>query len=1655
MSGHIARVLDVSLTAPTLPTPHVRRPHLIDTLAQTFTYGAGQDAEILFVEAPSGWGKTTFLLEFADSIDSPCFGMFLKAPSRLSYDPVFARYDLADQVHWYLTGVRQTDDREPTDGQLRNLWARCAHKLQRQREAGYIIVDGFHHIPSEDESIRQALLNLLPFGVRPFRFLFSGYMRDLFSGNTTRELRAKTYPLPPFNAHEASQYFQDLIPDDALRGELHPTFGGVPGILASVRRHIDIGQLDVREILRDLPTDVESLFDAEWTVLNGTSDDIKRALAFIAAYGYPVDSQILSSHCGTAKETIDKEFGSLPFLFYSQKAMGWEFSSDSFRNYAERRLGTLVNEATEDIAEKLLQKPDSEESLARLPAYLERSGKTDALVDWLHQRRLAAILLKTRTAAGIEPTLRTAIDICHRARRDRALTTYVLSRSIIQQASQISGIEHEIRARGAIGDAEGALAIANDVPLLTQRMRLLAVTVDALSNSPGFDPTPLLEEIREIHNRLDFGTLSTEEVIDIATDLYPIDAELALNILKQVTQSEPDDSTFELAVTRVTVAALKSQMSDGTKGGSSVMLVPEDIQVDEKLRRLLEASEIFFHPKSASEVLEVTKGIKEPTERLFILRKWVALHPLRNDAIDVVESVVRDAISTPQFAPNASFYREITTPLPYVADSERRKKIVSILDGQKEVIENKGPIIDYVRLQLRLAECDYVDGACVTAVERLEELYVESIDTLDELESRITCLGWFISNLNKFDPESKLVQQTEVLGLAYETFEKTLTQILQDSADQLKILKNAIRALAISTPDTALRVCRRLNTIDRRTIAFREAVTSMCKARTTDPISAVVFKALDEMEGGDQYDVAIRETAKRFSHDVEKGARPAGQLNQLLGRLEKCSSSVIRTKCLSVMSEALSNCPDTDRLRTVVGQRLLIEFNSISNPRSKYRTACQLVSTLRDRRPDLSMEVFKFLADPDRETTGSEDVEWGIFSILDLLTKATYALAESDLLSDTDIARVCDMVGRVSDPVRRIDLLSTLAFYLWRAGESHRFSEVVNQRVWPALNGLSGKDRVAAYRAWRSAYPAVWLDDRDRARHAISGFPVSIKDDCIFSLSLSLLQKQPPREPCDDSNSAASLLTFPDIQNLLQLSEETEEDGTIFAIFEWIASDVAGPQSKVRLTNDQKAEIRRRMLEVSEKKLPMKQWIQHTGYQILCKAQALRISPTTDQAWQTLVEEAKALGNTADRVYVLAKLAVNLPRKQKGTIDRLLREAESTAEGLPTIEDRHGRLVYIASLTADRYRDQASRTLRKAFELALNPGSPRIAFKEHRLIDLAYRVDPELPMKLAMLFDDDPAREQYKDRAKLQLRNQQLRKDIGDTRSSLNLETLQDDPNLASATWRALGALNSGRMVATNMARLREMLVCASFYPLNTSYPIYSWVLSNALIRYSGTSEAKTYIRDLFEGILQSAEFFFSITVAGGRLGSNPDWEHRAEGRSNFIVEIGARDKAIQFLQTWLEESAVESIAIMDPYFNTEDLELLVQVIKANPHLQVQIITSKAHQLEDHTNADLPSAYSIAWRQICEQAPPETEILVVGTERGGVAPFHDRWMLSRGVGLRLGTSYNSLGNKHSEISVLRSEEVLSLQKSVDRYVSKQVREYQGERVRYQTFELVG
>ena len=528
-------------------------------------------------------------------------------------------------------------------------------------------------------------------------------------------------------------------------------------------------------------------------------------------------------------------------------------------------------------------------------------------------------------------------------------------------------------------------------------------------------------------------------------------------------------------------------------------------------------------------------------------------------------------------------------------------------------------------------------------------------------------------------------------------------------------------------------------------------------------------------------------------------------------------------------------------------------------------------------------------------------------------------------------------------------------------------------------------------------------------------------------------------------------MTYSDLRNLLQLADESEHDGTIALMFEWIADEITDDQAELRLSREQKADISQGMLNVANAKLPKNQGIQHDGYKILCKCQSLRIFGRKGINWSDLIAEGERLPNVADRVYVLAHIASYLPGRQKKERSRLLKVVEDDIDNLRVQEDQFQRYCLFSDLLMKRSRPDAKRIIEKAFSTLLKKSERRNAAKESHLVELAYRCDPDLPMNLGLLYDSDPARDKYKARVEKELEKHKLKKDLGDYRSQVDLREIRNDANLANAAWRALGTLNAGRMVAADMARVRQMLIAASKFPLKTSYPMYSWALSNVIIKYSTTPESADYVRNMFEGTLRSAKFVLEMADPRLKDGVKPDWKDLTDTGTQVLIEVGEREKALKFLRRWFEESAEESITIVDPYFSSSDLHLLVQVVEVNPWLNVCVITGKSQQQKHEGN--LADAYAQAWREHCDHSPPKTKVIIVGSVRTGSAPFHDRWILSKSAGIHLGTSINALGNRDSVITHLSGSDLERIRRLVEKYRKWDVREFNGDRMGYEMFEL--
>ena len=101
-------------------------------------------------------------------------------------------------------------------------------------------------------------------------------------------------------------------------------------------------------------------------------------------------------------------------------------------------------------------------------------------------------------------------------------------------------------------------------------------------------------------------------------------------------------------------------------------------------------------------------------------------------------------------------------------------------------------------------------------------------------------------------------------------------------------------------------------------------------------------------------------------------------------------------------------------------------------------------------------------------------------------------------------------------------------------------------------------------------------------------------------------------------------------------------------------------------------------------------------------------------------------------------------------------------------------------------------------------------------------------------------------------------------------------------------------------------------------------------------------------------------------------------------------------------------------------------------------------------------AYRHHWRIhiSANQDPPDTEIVIVGTTSGGELPIHERWWLTHGGGLRIGTSFGSLGiSRDSEISFCTEEEAIKREADEVDPLLQRKKEHRGEKLLYSLFTL--
>ena len=185
------------------------------------------------------------------------------------------------------------------------------------------------------------------------------------------------------------------------------------------------------------------------------------------------------------------------------------------------------------------------------------------------------------------------------------------------------------------------------------------------------------------------------------------------------------------------------------------------------------------------------------------------------------------------------------------------------------------------------------------------------------------------------------------------------------------------------------------------------------------------------------------------------------------------------------------------------------------------------------------------------------------------------------------------------------------------------------------------------------------------------------------------------------------------------------------------------------------------------------------------------------------------------------------------------------------------------------------------------------------------------------------------------------------------------------------GQLNSGRVQAREVTDTLDFIVQASSYPIELAFPMLSFVVENALVRRAHADEAKRLVRDLFEGVMASCETAAAVLCRSAGRAASVAARVNSRDEDRFIVTAGQRDKAIDYLRTWLVRHAERQLIVCDPYFGPADLELLQLILSVSATLSVTILTSVKVQKDKKVEYPWEEYYAAySKKHFSDQAPP-------------------------------------------------------------------------------------
>lgn len=1611
-----------SVTFPEMPKPLVARDNVIDPLRSAFS----SDSRAILLIGPPGSGKTTILAQFVQANRNRCISFFV-GNDYWSSSPEYFVWDLCQQMRALL---QQKPLGQSTPYlQLKQDFARLIAETQRYARQGgqplFFVIDGLDSVQRSGTS--ESILDLLP---PPRRNMYVLASARSAAGLVSPGVSFQERELVQLSTGDTAILLDGLGLTASQVERIRKAADGLPAYVAEVRQQIESG-VPVDDLLSRLPPALSGLLEPTWQTFV-TTDELRRNLAVLVFSSEAMSVNEWASVIGVDAEQASEWASRLSFLTVDSTSKALSFRTNAYRQFAEDKLSGLRAEAESLLIKHYQQDPYGERSLVLLPSLLQRARRPGPLKAFVNDSYLLRTLGAKKDLSLLRSSLVLASDAAFETKGLPAMLRFASESGVVGEATErVHGAYGEIAALVALGDFGDATDIANAALLPEDRLQALGIVARGMRESQLSVAPEVEEAIDQLADQVP-TRLPWEQIINLAIRIFDVRPQTAVALLERCAGAG-EGRVLDHALAAL---SLTSNRSDSA----------EELQTriqDEALRDFVRAKSPALAVMKPEEVISQASAVNDISARLFLLRDWCNSNRNSPEAHLVITRALNWITEATSYTPSLRVLRQIAEPLRSVSPAIATSIIEKLLSLKESLPDH--PAEERIRLELLIAELES-HAAHEVAASRLLDAYA-ALDSIADLDIRTHGIAHVLLSLRAVDPGDVDNFRSDVLKSLRASFDA----LLAGSADHAEVARRIIRSATSFDFDLGLEMAAKLNLEDRREEAYAEAIEVYCDGNNQ---SFDLSRALEACE-------RIKDVHATRGPTVVLVAR------QLAG-----SGRVPKAGDYDLLSRAITSLPDpydrafahawTARWMASMDQQASdVEIDqaeqaahSIDEPWKARESLFGIVRVIAPTNASRARHLLQQLRSNRSGRVDADAVFGPLYaSSLLLAVYATLGLAETDHEIETTLAPLVQAINSVPSLLIQGDLLARIATRLYLA-DKHKVAEQYSQRVQAILDQL--EDPHARNELFISAAPALFTYDPNLLKSLAGDFQKETREHAIYACIRYILSKSPPDVPIRFDQLQVSI-DYRTARTVGELLDMLEVDSHVVDSMRTLVNVILLDPWHPALNPRQLRDLARDLEATSSKRLPDPRNIQHRGFEILALVQIERLryaaaNPKPKRSpWTQLLKDIESIPNVADQAYVLAQVAEDIFKQWPDEAQRMLQQAEALVPSICNQYDRAYRMWSVADAYSQGNDLKSARfLLEKAFNDIRNlSNSTSVASLADQIVESAHSLSPQFAASLTPLIDDKLRRFSLEEKSRAFSAHKQPANVSWEGDQRAEPEVLR---RAAHESRRSLAAGRAGAQSDLVLLRWLRSVMSGNFRDV---VEVAAWVVENLRAGQRGRQMHK----EVFDGLLENIRFAraFGDVLAGS--GPSPTEGAKQTGLPDHmqLFRAGSRETALVNVANWIGSHAEGYLIISDPFFSVSDLEIL----RAVPHgVEVQILTSWKAQTGFAGKRDgivpvneLPQWYTAAWKRTTDTDPPPSIVTVLCT-KSYKSPLHDRYILTKSGGLRLGTSVGGLGNKDCEVSILDAEEANGIEvNALQRWLQTRVSEFQGERLVTCTFPL--